>query len=246
MERFERRRFLEIAMNLGGAALGCALPNFLRGASPEQLLQADPNEFIFSRFKYVTLTSVADNWDTHPVGDERLLSYLRESTNVKVSPLSWEQRVVQVDDFSTLYKRPFLFMTGEGEFRFSDAEAEALGEHFRRGGFLYGDDCVAQHQDHFFQAMMRELPRALPGYQWEPVPPDHEIYHCFFDMPGGRSPHCNGRVHPDQGIFMNGRLVAFLTSGDVHCGWVGRFWTPELQEQCLKMGINIIVHSLTH
>lgn len=242
-----RRKFLKtVSSNAAGLIATGMLPAWAEGPPADNLQQAAPNEFIFSRFKYVTLTTVKDNWDVGPIADENLLALLREVTNVKVSPLTWEQRVVHVDDFETLYRRPFLFMTGGGEFRFSDAEATVLGEHFRRGGFLYADDCLEQKKDFFFQAMLRELPKALPDCHWEPVPPDHEIYRCFYQIPGGHSPHCNGIFHPDQGMFVNGRLAAFLTSGDVHCGWTGRWYSQELTEQSLRMGVNIIMYSLTH
>jgi hypothetical protein len=49
-----------------------------------------------------------------------------------------------------------------------------------------------------------------------------------------------------MGLFYEGRLVAFLTAGDVHCAWGDRVTPPGLQEPCLKMGVNIIVYALTH
>ena len=51
---------------------------------------------------------------------------------------------------------------------------------------------------------------------------------------------------PDMGLFIEDRLVAFLTVGDLHCGWTSRFFTPKVHEECLKMGLNIIVYALTH
>ena len=33
---------------------------------------------------------------------------------------------------------------------------------------------------------------------------------------------------------------------DYHCGWTCMFFTKELNEQALRMGINIIIYYLTH
>ncbi len=77
-----------------------------------------------------------------------------------------------------------------------------------------------------------------------PVPRDHDIYHCIYDFPKGAAPYLQGEHQPDMGFFYDKRLVAFLTSGDMHCGWEQGFTdTPELFHQ---MGANIVIHALTH
>ena len=40
--------------------------------------------------------------------------------------------------------------------------------------------------------------------------------------------------------------MTLVTPGDLHCGWTCRFFTPEMNESALKMGINIIIYFLTH
>ena len=88
----------------------------------------------------------------------------------------------------------------------------------------------------------------MPGYQMEPVPFDHEIYHCFYDFDQG-APVCQGQPNPDLGLFYNDRLVCFLTSGDLHCGWihdVNSSRTGRVIQEAYKMGVNIVIYALTH
>ena len=140
-------------------------------------------------------------------------------------------------------------MTGEGNFRLSYDEAATLREYFKRGGFLYGDDCIkGKTEDYFFKAFEREIRKVMPGNEMKPVPLDHEIFHCFYDFDNG-TPRCKGAPHPDMGLFYKDRLVAFLTAGDIHCGWCARFFQPRTQalaEATYKMGVNIVIYALTH
>jgi len=225
----------------------------IHAQAPRRLASApidreDPNTVVFSRFQFTTLTSgVPDRWDVMPDFDDILLDYVARNTNLKISKKSWNKRVIRVDDAERMYTNPLLFMTGEGDFRLSEKEAATLGEYFKRGGFLYADDCYADDAPHdqFFRAFLREIKKTLPGLEMEPVPYDHAIYHCFYDFNRG-APWCKGVRHRDMGLFYEGKLVAFLTPGDVHCGWGNRYTPEGLQEPCLKFGVNIIVYALTH
>lgn len=216
--------------------------------SPTAKLDDDPNALVFSRFQFTTLTSsVADRWDVMPHFDEILLDYLRRNTNIKTSKKRWNERVIRVDDYEKIYTNPILFMTSDGNFRFSKKEAETLGEFFKRGGFLYADDCWADNPPHdrFYRVFTEEIKKTLPGHEMKVMPYDHPIYHCFFDFKRG-APWTKGVRHRDMGLFYEGRLVAFLTAGDVHCGWGNRFVAPGMQEECLKFGVNLMVYALTH
>jgi hypothetical protein len=260
-----RRSFLgRGARSLAGLALGSlgalAIPSSSKGQVPvdffkdwrdslprEPVDEADLNTFVFSRLKFITRTAVFGQWDARPDGDENLIAFLRQVTNIPVSYKSWEQRVVAIDDFTQLYHHPFLFMTGEGDFRFEPAEQRALREYFLRGGFLFADDCVANGGDFFYQAFIREIRKIFPDNPMRPVANDHDLYHCFFDFPRG-APHCQGQRRPGMGLFIKDKIVSFVTSGDLHCAWVG-FWKdaqPAMTQECLKMGVNVIVYALSH
>jgi hypothetical protein len=249
---------------LGGAGLAGPLAALAANASaqPSQWSaqrgqldeESDANVFVFPRLRFKILTRVEGYWDAEPDADDKFLAFLGDKTNLKLSRKSWPERIIDIEELrkayfepdakTQIYSRPFLFMTGEGDFRFEQAEAVTLGEYFKRGGFLYADDCVFRgYGDFFFQAFLREIRQVLPGTEMQPVPHDHGIYHCFFDFPRG-APFCQGQRHRDMGLFLEDRLVAFLTAGDIHCGW--KFWGGSRTLESMKMGVNIVIYSLTH
>ena len=210
----------------------------------------EPNELIFARFRFQGHQRTPDEWDTLPRGDDNLLRYVESVTNIRISTKPWQERVVSVDDFEKMRTTPIIFMTGQVDFDFAADEVEALNEYFKRGGFLYADDCDADtgRVFYFYDALVREIRTKCPDIVVQPVPFKHEIYHCFYDMPGD-SPWDPKFVHlrpryPDIGFFHKDRMVGFLTPSDQHCHWALR--RPMLQREAKEMGTNILVYALTH
>ncbi len=256
--RPNRRSFLKHSITgLAGtlAPAGLSFAQAPRGRGEE-----DPNLFVFPRLKFESLTHKGDLWNAHPDADEKFLNFLKTAINIKLSAKPWHERNIDIrelgrayskpEEKSRIYHTPFLFMTGEGKFLFQPNEAATLGEYFKRGGFLYADDCSSGGTgDYLYQCFIKEIQKALPGHKMEPVPFDHEINHCRFDFPNG-APRCrNRKPHRDMGLFYKGRLVAFLTNGDLHCGWANRFYGSDSQrvaDTCYKMGTNIVLYALTH
>jgi hypothetical protein len=282
----DRREFIRaaLAVGLGGGAgllaplaqaappagahrrpeYGHAFSDYLKPFDGD--LGDDANWFCFSRFKFKMRPMGGDEWDINPFCDEEMLKYVAANTSVPLSKRSWGQRVVTVEDLKEAYDHPgrddrffhfpFLFITGDGTFTLEDAEKDIFREFFKRGGFLYSDDCVAQDRCYFYDSSVAAMENLFPG-QVSEVPANHEIYHCCFEIPGGTSPYCQGTKKPDMGVFLDGRLVAFMTSADVHCGWWGPyFWgnlarwangnPARMGEIAHQMGANIIVYALTH
>lgn len=211
----------------------------------------DPNTFSFARVCYGPTDRFTNTWDPGAAGDENMAGYLRQNTQIRVSNKRWLERLVSIDDATKIYTLPFLFITGRWENRLSEREVAVFAEFFKRGGFLYADDCTSPPpRDLFSQAFEREINKALPGCTMQPMKGTHEIYHCFYDFPEGKSPFCQGNPdRPDKGLFYKDRLVCFLTSGDVHCGWWGGppdTYFRTAHEPCLKMGTNVVIYALSH
>ena len=87
------------------------------------------------------------------------------------------------------------------------------------------------------------------------IPLDHEVFNNVYDLSNIGLPHIQGTDHGARGLFIGDRLAVFLSSNDLHCGWVdrdrsryrnggvrGKHGYPE----AIKMGINIIMYSITH
>jgi len=203
--------------------------------------------FYFPRLLFHVRDETGDQWNIYPVADVILRRRLRQLTNVNVSQ---DPVVVRLADLDNTCRYPFVFATSEGYFDLPDIEKKNLKEFLLRGGFVLADDCVlGKTGDRFFRDYTRIVNQLFQseGLAMTRVPNDHEIFHCYFDFPDG-APFIQGVNHGAHGLFEKdtGRIMTFLTPGDIHCGWTC-MWAPrDLCEACLRMGINIIVYYLTH
>ena len=81
-------------------------------------------------------------------------------------------------------------------------------------------------------------------YVWiKPIPKNHELFHCFFDFNDG-SP-CgywadSKKNNIVEGIYLNERFVSLYVVG------YGLSWNDKLNEEKLKMGVNMVVYALKH
>jgi hypothetical protein len=241
-----RRRFLGASAAAVGGALVGGLFGFLGEPRP---LRADTavktGQFIFPRLQFTVKDDTPDRWNVGPVGDVNLRKKLQELTNINVS---LEPKVVRLGDFDDLCRHPFVFMTSEGYFDLPREEEWNLREFLERGGFIQADDCVYNtREDRFYRDYIKLVGKLFPDNPMRKVPLDHEAFHCYFDMPNG-SPSMQGTGAPAMGLFERGtgRIMTWADAGDLHCGWMCRYWPMEKNMQAIKMGINIIIYFLTH
>jgi len=237
IQRLSRRRFLASA--LGGAALGVAA----RSALADKAVTT--GQFIFPRLQFSVYDNTPDIWNVHPVGDVNLRLKLRELTNINASQ---EPKVVRLDDFEDMVLNPFVFMTSEGYFKLNEKEERNLREFLERGGFILADDCVyAAREDRFFRTYNKLIDKLFPDNPMRKIPYDHEIFHIYYHFKDG-CPHMQGVPHGAYGLFERGtgRLMTVNCPGDIHCGWVNRFWSDGRNLEAIKMGINIILYFLSH
>jgi hypothetical protein len=146
-----------------------------------------------------------------------------------------------------LFQYPYLYMTGHGRVRFSDEDVKILRNYFAAGGFLHADDNYGM--DSTFR---KEIEKVFPDSPLIELPFDHDIYHSFYEFPNGlpKIHEHDGKPPQGFGIFYDDRLVVFYTyESDLGDGWEEpdvHNDPPEKREDAIKMGINIIVYSLTH
>jgi len=252
----DRRGFMRRGIGaLAGAAMGGTL---LRMFSGREVLAAPPKAagraikadavktgtFFFPRLKFDVIQARAC-WDVYPIADVNLRRQLRRLTNVNASE---DPVVVSLDDFESLRRYPFVFATDQQHFKFSKKEERNLSEFLRRGGFIYGDDCVLGSTGVlFFKDFRNMMNKIYPDNPMRRVPDDHEIYHCYFDFPDGL-PFLQGQDLGAWATFdrKTGRILTFLTPTDLHCGWTCWYFSERKNLASLKMGINIIVYYLSH
>lgn len=208
----------------------------------------------WGRLKFRCVDGDWDDWNAHAHGDLNLLENLTKKTSVSVSSSEWN--VASIEKLDEMVRFPFLFMHAEMTPDLAPEHIANLREYLLRGGFLFAEDCVRGKNHHrargepdfFFQGIMSAMPNVLPEAKIEKLPNDHPLYNCFYHLPNGL-PFCQGQRHGGYGVTLNGRLVAFLSPHDIHCGWTNPRWftgrDPMAGEYALQMGTNLYIYAMT-
>lgn len=209
------------------------------GARQDTVRKLDPSAFAIARLQY----SGGGDWYWGNSAIPNLLRFISEQTGW---PIDSEEKRVKIED-QDLFSFPFLFVTGHGTIKFTDAEAERLREYLRAGGFLFINDSYGMDQS------VREAVAALfPGRTFQEIPYDHPIYHSFFDFPNGPP-----KIHEHDkkpatgwGIIIDERIVLYyLHESDIGDGWEDSHVhndPPEKRLEALKMGLNIVAYSMAY
>lgn len=196
-------------------------------------------DFTIARLKY----SGGGDWYSDPSSLPNLLEAINERTTIRAAP---REENVEITD-PKLFQYPYLYMTGHGKVRFSDEDIKILRKYFAAGGFLHADDNYGM--DSTFR---KEIEKVFPDSPLIELPFDHDIYHSFYKFPNGLPKiHEHDSESPQGfGIFYDDQLVVFYTyESDLGDGWEDpdvHNDPPEKREDAIRMGINIIVYSLTH
>ena len=181
------------------------------------------------------------DWYANPSSLPNLLRAIRERTSLRTAA---EEKVVMLSE-DDLWNVPYLYMTGHGNVRFSDADLEVLRRFLRQGGFLHADDNYGMDE-----SIRRELARLFPDHPLTEVPLDHPVYHLVYDFPRGIPKIHEHDKKPAQGfgIFLDGRLAVFYSyETDLGDGWED----PEVhkdpaerRESALRMGVNLFAYAV--
>jgi len=182
------------------------------------------------------------DWYANPSSLPNLIDALRERTSLELEP---EQVRLRLTD-DRRWDVACLHMTGHGNVRFTDAEVARLREWLLRGGFLHADDNYGLDE-----SFRREMARVFPDRPLVDVPLSHPIYRVVYEFPGGlpKIHEHDGRPARGYGIFIGDRLAVYYShESDLGNGWedVGTYADPpELHEQALRMGVNLVVYAVS-
>lgn len=144
-----------------------------------------------------------------------------------------------------IYGYPLLIMTGEGDFRLTDAERHNLRTFVERGGFLLASaGCSSKEWDRAFR---RDMAAVFGDHKFEALAMDHPVFHTIYDIKQVRAKH--GEPKPLEGISLDGRLGVLYsqdglndtehTSGCCCCGG------NEIINS-VEINVNILGYVLTH
>lgn len=177
------------------------------------------------------------DWYANPTALPNLIKFC--NTNIGTE-LNTKPETVAVGSTS-IFRYPFLHMTGHGNVVFSDEELENLREYLYAGGFLHIDDNYGMKP-----YITREIRRLFPDSELEELGAGHPLFSNSYDFPKGLP-----KIHEHDGqrpqalaISHKNRIILLFTSeSDLGDGWEDPTVhndPPAIREQALKMGANII------
>ena len=233
--------FLRVALFVG---LSAVAGQAVRGQSSTELRG--------ERVGWARLKTPSEYWRRHATGDPVLMRFIRENTSLNIDP-TWY--VADIDKLNELCAYPLVFSQGIGMVEDPQSRAN-LGEYVRRGGFLLIDCCInnaiTPNADEFFRDQQVVLARMLPEARVVLLPSTHDIYQCYFQIPGGRPPHTfsNNIYDPAfakyglYGIKIGSRLAGVISLSGLQCGWDGMIAPPGHDVACMKMLVNIYIYAM--
>jgi hypothetical protein len=184
------------------------------------------------------------DWYSDEESLRELFAFARQHTLLDLGPR--EETVELTTD--KLFTFPYLYLTGHGNVRFSEAEAERLRRYLQQGGFLHIDDNYGLDEH-----IRPELEKVFPEKELVEVPFDHPIYTTPYDFSDGlpKIHEHDGEAPTGYGYFDDsGRLMVFYTvEADLGDGWEPASVhnnPPEKRRAALRMGTNILTYAMTH
>src|SRR5262245_22120373 len=243
MTRFARHRDRRLAERARAIALLAALVAAPAMTADTGLAAPTPpgsRAFGIARLKY----GGGGDWYGDNTSLRNLITGLRQRTNI---PVAGDDASVVEPASASLYQYPFVFASGHGNIKFTDAEAANLRRWLDSGGFLWVDDDFG-----IAPSFRREMKKLFPDAELVELPFDHPVFHQIYDFPGGLP-----KIHEHDGgpaqafaIVRDGRVCVFfsfdcdlgdgLEDEEVHHD------PPEKREAALQMSMNIVQYALTH
>jgi hypothetical protein len=230
---------------LRAAGLAAALVALAAGRPAAQTVAARPGPAAPGPAAPLTIGRLhyegGGDWYANPSSLPNLLKAIRERTALRTAA---EEKVVMLAE-DDLWNVPYLYMTGHGNVRFSDADLEVLRRFLQQGGFLHVDDNYGMDE-----SIRRELARLFPDRPLTEVPVDHPVYHLVYDFPRGIPKIHEHDKKPAQGfgIFLDGRLAVFYSyETDLGDGWEDAEVhndPAERRESALRMGVNLFAYAV--
>jgi hypothetical protein len=177
------------------------------------------------------------DWYANKTALPNLISFTNQKLGTHITS---EEDIVEVSS-PDLYLYPYVYMTGHGNVRFTDQEADNLRTYLLSGGFLHIDDNYGL--DPFIRV---EIKKVFPDKDFVEIPFDHPIYHQKYDFDNGlpKIHEHDGKPPQGFGILHKGRLICFYSyESDLGNGWEDPniHNDPEnIRQKALQMGANIL------
>jgi len=200
-------------------------------------IEPKAGSFEITRIQY----SGGGDWYSDPSSLPNLLKFISGYTNIEVNQIENRAKIGEDDFYSSYY----LYLTGHGNIKFSENEAQILRNFLLNGGFLHADDNYGMDK-HF----RREMKKVFPDKEWVEIPKNHPIFNIHFNFNNGLPKiHEHDNQRPQAfALFDDNRMIAIYTyESDLGDGWedANVHSNPESKrKKALQMGVNIILYSM--
>jgi hypothetical protein len=192
-----------------------------------------------------------------PAAEQNLSRRIRTVTAIEVG----DPLVLTLED-ERLWEYPWIYIVEPGNLALQEPEVPILREFLLRGGTLVFDDF---HGPYEWENLAREMKKVFPDREIVDVPTSHPIFTCFYriekypQIPGlgsffaGRTWEKGGFVAHLRAILddHDRPMVLINWNTDMGDGWE---WSNaeeypgyiKYTAEAYRMGINLVVYSLTH
>ncbi len=201
-----------------------------------------------SEFVFATAQYDSGDWDSAPFVPPNIIDTIARYTSIDVSPSG----VIVPLSSPTLFRYPFVFLTGHLPVRFGEAERTNLRAFTDRGGLLFVDDHNHDIDGAFHKTATEAIRDAVgPLVQLSNTHPLYSAFFSFEDGPPATSHELNGwgdnLVHSHLLAVMQGTRIAVLYSNKDYSSEWG--YHPDnkrfLSIDNTRFAVNIVVYALT-
>jgi len=206
---------------------------------PSLSAQNDPlYSFRIAKLKY----DGGGDWYANPTSLPNLIAFINKNTNTRIAT---PEDVVDPGS-SQIFQYPYVYMTGHGNVKFSDAEAKNLRNYLISGGFLHIDDNYGMDK-----YIRKEMKHVFPELDFVELPFNHPLYHNHYDFPKGLPKIHEHDGKPAQGLALiyEGRIICYYTvECDLGDGWEDQVVhndPEEVRQNALKMGTNLVLWAMS-
>ena len=210
---------------------------FLLLALPLESSAQDDYTIQIARVKY----GGGGDWYSDEKSLSELLSFVKSNTLLDVAP---REEVVELSS-DKVFTFPYLYLTGHGNVRFTDAESQRMRKYLEGGGFLHIDDNYGLDRH-----IRREMKKVFPDKEFVEIPFDHPIFNTHYSFSNGlpKIHEHDGNAPQGFGLFIGERLAVFYT----YESDLGDGWEPEEVHNvprakrlaALQMGTNILTFAM--
>jgi hypothetical protein len=210
------------------------------------------SHFAFTRIRYGSGfgRGGGDAWaHDYPMADRNFAAILDYISHVRARLDG--TNVFDLDD-DAIFENPIIYVSEPGYWSIQPSEAENLGKHLLKGGFIIFDDFEG---DGHWRNMTAQMAKALPDHHFIPITVEHPIFHSFFDIQTLDVPHPSVNVIPSyRAIFEDNdpskRMIALANwNNDLAEYWewsAEGLYNPDPTNDAYRLGVNYIVYAMTH